>query len=128
MAVGGAEDSTCTDIFPGGACLLDSRATCETTTCPVGSECVSYQGELSCLRTCAMGCKVGQMCGAEGVCVPANCTADETVCGPYPCMDFGPTRACTRIFCSSAGDCPAPFVCNESRGICEEPRYTSASE
>lgn len=129
MLPGGADDSACTDAFPGGACLLDSEATCERTSCPPGSACVPFQGALSCLRTCEQGCKVGQACSsAYGVCVPADCSADESVCGPYPCMELGPTKLCTRIFCSSVGACPPPFSCNRTTGVCEEPRYTSSSE
>ena len=128
MALGGADDSSCTELFPGGACLLDSTATCEDTVCPTGSACVRFLGDLYCLRTCAQGCKTGQTCNAaEGVCVPADCSSDESVCGPYSCTALGPGRVCARPFCSSVGDCPPPLSCNRARGICEEPRYTSSS-
>jgi len=88
----GEDTADCLADWPEGYC---SRTTCETGTCPEGSECFLFKdGRRACLKTCAekSDCRAGYACADTSACVPA-CTADS--CGAGKTCDAASGR-CVR--------------------------------
>ncbi len=87
--------------FPDGYCIMAGCG--EDAPCPAGSDCfaIDDEGNTACLPTCGDSgdCRDQYGCTDPGVCLPA-CTADS---------------------------CPEGQVCNEERGICEDPPCTADS-
>ena len=91
----------CIAGFPDGYCIMVGCG--DEAPCPNGSDCfaIDDEGNTACLPTCTDSgdCRDQYGCTDPGVCLPA-CTTDS---------------------------CPEGQICNEERGICEDPPCTADS-
>lgn len=108
----------CGTCFQGSPCADD-------TTCAAGEVCSDRMArcpcgtEAVCVPACASAddCRTGDVCDADGHCVPevcasdADCTTAQFVCGPGEAI-------CRRAVCVGDADCPAAGVCVS--GLCYE--------
>jgi hypothetical protein len=87
--------------WPSGYCAEHCS---DTDACPAGSECVGYQDQELCIKTCTTmtDCpSAGYACNPSGFCVPS---------------------------CTMASDCPLEGACNTDTGLCGNPELNFCAD
>ncbi len=133
----------CLSFVPGGYCALIG---CEPDTCPASTECVTYNGQPTCLaacgttddclvggaedRTCAplldLSLKVAHVCipSVDGIGVGSECTLDIE-CESNECRIVAEGKCVgSSLGCFTDADCPGAGVCELApayvKGVCTQ--------